>query len=239
MTDTFFISYSRQDLDYVKKLEQQLHSEGFTFWRDEHEIGGGDVWWELIKKNLENCAALIVIMSPDSAKSSWVMRETAIADYLGKTMVPLLLDGDITDPVWSICSKFHITDVTDGRLPSSNFYNHLERFAKRQKIMGGVRVDGIYLCDNSNPLFQEALRFYADETVTNFIMSNDEAISRTLGNDGDQIIYDVDDESVITFAFKSGRNMTARFKDSKLSVRIEYPNGQKDSRWYKFVPFED
>ncbi|MEO1289314.1 MAG: toll/interleukin-1 receptor domain-containing protein [Chloroflexota bacterium] len=150
MTDKFFISYSRQDLDYVKKLEQQLHSEGFSYWRDEHEIFGGDEWWELIKTNLENCVALIVIMSPASAKSSWVMRETAIADYRNKRMIPLLLDGDITDPVWSICSQYHITDVSGGRLPSPNFYNHLETFASRQKIAGGVRVDGIYLCESGN-----------------------------------------------------------------------------------------
>lgn len=232
-----FISYSRSNIDYVKKLEQRLLSEGFSIWRDNH-IQSGDAWWQVVKANLRDCAAIIVVMSERASTSPWVLRETAIADFLDKPVFPLLLSGEATGDAWGIYSFIHHTDVTGGKLPPTAFYEHLERYAPRRKIVGGVRVDGVYLCESSNPLFKEALRFYANETVTSFIMAQMENVTHTVGNDGDHLTYAVEDE-IIEFAFRSGRNMTARFKDNKLSVRVTYPNGQQDSRWYNFVPFED
>ncbi|MGB7339136.1 MAG: toll/interleukin-1 receptor domain-containing protein [Phototrophicaceae bacterium] len=232
-----FISYSRTDMDYVQKLEQRLLSEGFTVWRDNH-IQSGDAWWQVVKANLRDCAAMIVVMSPRAALSPWVLRETAIADFLNKPVFPLLLKGEPTGDAWSIYAFIHHTDVRDAYLPSTSFYDHLERYAPRRKLAGGVRVDGIYLCESSNPLFKEALRFYADETVTTFILGNDDPILYSLGNDAEQLAYTVDEDS-IQFVFRSGRDMIARFKDDKLSVRVTYPNGQKDSRWYTFMPFEE
>ena len=158
--------------------------------------------------------------------------------FLDKPVFPLLLEGEATGTAWSIYQFIHHTDVRDGSLPSSQFYDRLERYTPRQKTAGGVRVDGIYLCNTKNPLFREALRFYADESVASFIIPVNETISRKAGNESELLDYTVQDD-LIQFAFQSGRNMTARFKDSKLNVRIKYPNGQRDTRWYTFVPFED
>jgi hypothetical protein len=232
-----FISYSRIDTEYVIKLERRLLSEGFSVWRDNH-IQSGDAWWQVVKSNLNNCAAIVVVMSESAAISPWVLRETAIADFLDKPVFPLLLNGEPTGDAWSIYSFIQNTDVRNGDLPPNTFYDHLERYAPRRKLAGGVRVDGIYLCESSNPLFKEALRFYANETVTSFILPQDAHVTHFVGNDAEQLAYNVEEE-VILFAFKSGRSMFGRFKDNKLSVRVEYPNGQKDSRWYNFVPFVD
>ena len=232
-----FISYSRSDMDYIEKLEQRLLSEGFSVWRDNH-IQSGDAWWQVVKTNLKECAAMIVVMSDRAATSPWVLRETAIADFLNKPVFPLLLSGDATGDAWSIYSFIHHTDVRDGNLPSTTFYDHLARHAPRRKLAGGVRVDGVYICESTNPFFSEALRFYINETVTSFLLPQNETLTPEVGQDTEQLAYTVEDE-LISFEFKSGRNMIGRFKDSKLSVRIEYPNGQKDSRWYSFVPFEN
>lgn len=232
-----FISYSRSDMDYVEKLEQRLVSEGFSIWRDNH-IHSGDAWWQVVKANLRDCAAIIVLMSERASKSPWVLRETAIADFLEKPVFPLLLSGEASGDAWGIYSFIHHTDVRNEDLPPTSFYDHLERYAPRRKLAGGVRVDGIYLCETDNPLFKEALRFYANETVSSFIIPNNEVVNHSVGNDSENLAYQVEDE-IIQFEFKSGRNMSGRFKDSKLSVRVTYPNGQPDSRWYNFVPFEN
>lgn len=232
-----FISYSRRDMDYVEKLEQRLLSEGFSIWRDNH-IHSGDAWWQVVKANLRDCAAIIVVMSDYAAISPWVLRETAIADFLDKPVFPLLLSGEASGDAWGIYSFIHHTDVSNEDLPPTSFYDHLERYAPRRKLAGGVRVDGIYLCESDNPLFVEGLRFYANDTVSSFIIPKNEAMTYETGNDADNLAYQVEDET-IQFEFKSGRNMSGRFKDSKFSVRVTYPNGQSDSRWYNFAPFED
>ncbi len=232
-----FISYSRRDMDYVKKLEQRLHSEGFTVWRDNH-IQSGDAWWQVVKANLRDCAAIIVVMSENAAVSPWVLRETAIADFLNKPVFPLLLSGEATGDAWSIYSFIHHTRVLNGELPSASFYDHLERYAPRRKLAGGVRVDGIYLCETDNPLFKEALRFYANERVASFILKKGDDITHSAGNDADHLTYLVEDET-IQFEFKSGRNMSGRFQETKLRFRITYPDIPQETRYYTFIPFED
>src|SRR5690606_30712609 len=135
-------------------------------------------------------------------------------------------------------SFIHHTDVSDGSLPPTPFYEHLARHVPRQKITGGVRVDGVYVCDTANPLFKEALRFFTDETVTSFLLPQNEAVYHTTGIDSLQLAYTVEKESII-FSSETGRTMKGRFQEEKLSFRVTYPNGQQDSRWYSFVPFED
>ncbi|MEL7432882.1 MAG: toll/interleukin-1 receptor domain-containing protein [Chloroflexota bacterium] len=234
-----FISYSRRDTDYVEQLERRLASEGFQVWRDNH-IRTGDAWWQVVKANIESCSAIVVVMSPAAAESLWVMRETAIADYLGKRAFPLLLDGSATDDAWSIYSFVHHTDVQDGRLPDATFYDHLARFSPRRKLAGGVRVDGVYVCERSHVIFNEALRFFTNQTVASFMMRPETDIEAALGNDGDQFSYDVEsdtDEIVVTL--HSGRTMIGKFKQGELHVRVEYPNLPPDYRAYTFKPFDD
>ena len=177
-----FISYSRSDMDYIEKLEQRLISEGFGVWRDNH-IQSGDAWWQVVKTNLKDCAAIIVVMSERAASSPWVLRETAIADFLNKPVFPLVLSGDVTHDAWSIYSFIHQTDARDGNLPPSIFYDHLARHAPRRKLAGGVRVDGVDICESTNPFFSEALRFYINDSVTTFLLAQNETLTPQVGQD--------------------------------------------------------
>lgn|GEM_PF-4736084 len=232
-----FISYNRINTNYVKKLEKRLISEGFQVWCDSH-IKTGDEWWRVVKDKLSGSSAVIVIMTEPASNSPWVLRETAIADFLEKPIFPLLLGGEANAGGWSIYSFIHHTDVCGGALPVSTFYDDLARHVPRQKIAGGIRIDGIYICDTSSPLLREALRFYSNETVSTFLLGHDTPLTPSTGDDTDSQHYTAD-KKAIRFTTSNGRKMKGQFKDEQLSFRITYPNGQQDSRWYSFFPFED
>jgi hypothetical protein len=230
-----FISYSRADSDYVKKLEQRLVSEGFTVWLDKHGHSGSH-WWATLKDKLNRCAAVIVLMSEASSKSIWVMRETAIADFLEKPVFPLMLTGDIKEDAWSFYTFRNYTDVSNLALPSNAFYEDLGRVVPRQKILGGVRIDGIYLFRPANSKLCEALRFYSNQSVSHFMMNANIDIDNSLGSDKEAIVYRLAEDE-ICFE-KGGRSLFCKQKDATLAVRVEYPQGRPDFRAYEFVPFE-
>jgi TIR domain len=232
-----FISYSRHNLDYVKLLEQRLISEGFDVWRDNH-LQGGEKWWEVVKSNIKNCSAMIVVMTPEAAESLWVMRETAIADYLEKPVFPMLLSGLITLEAWSIYNFTHTLDVTNKSLPDNRFYDHLARYAPRQPRLGGVRIDGIYVCKKAESLLYECLKFNSDETVSAFMITPDEAVQHTMADDLTKHLYQVSDEA-IAINLVNGRTYICKMHEDCLKVRVEYPSASPDHRVYEFVRFEN
>jgi len=80
-----FISYSRADEGFAKKLHRALekftlpnkdgnHSTG-RFFRDEDELSGGNDVGATLKGALSESEALIIICSPNSAQSFWVNKE--------------------------------------------------------------------------------------------------------------------------------------------------------------------
>lgn len=112
-----FISYSRRDIEYVRKVVESLLERGFDVWFDA-QIEYGDNWESAIFKAIDEAAAVVVIMSPDAAASSWVPREIAYAENRGKPIFPLLLAGEVFPRL--ILTQF--ADVRAGALPRDEYY---------------------------------------------------------------------------------------------------------------------
>jgi formylglycine-generating enzyme required for sulfatase activity len=117
-----FISYAREDKTYARNLADSLHQRGFEPWMDDR-LRSGDRWWRTIDQSIQDCAAFIVVMTPDSKKSEWVEREVMLALDERKPILPLLLRGRR----FSLLGSTQFEDVTGGRMPSDNFYERLER----------------------------------------------------------------------------------------------------------------
>jgi cytochrome c-type biogenesis protein CcmH/NrfG len=90
-----FLSYSRKNARLAERLTHWLESEGHDVWRDEDDIGGGTSFSSEIERALEDCDAVLVLWSTDSAQSAWVRDEAGYGRDKGK-LIPLSLDG--TDP---------------------------------------------------------------------------------------------------------------------------------------------
>ena len=86
MTDVF-ISYKREEHDLAQRLEQALSEEGLRVWRDD-EILPGDEYRAATMRILKSCRAALVIWSPLSMASSWVLDEASTAKARG-VLVPV------------------------------------------------------------------------------------------------------------------------------------------------------
>lgn len=131
-----FISYSKQNKEYARKLADHLISQGFNVWIDD-EIEPSDEWWKKIVRAVRECVAFLVIMTPEAGTSRWVEREVMLADELGKPMFPILLKGDLhASELWALFIGKQYEDARGDKLPMERFYAKLERSAPRTSSAG-------------------------------------------------------------------------------------------------------
>lgn len=95
-----FLSYSRSDADIMLRFKSDLERQGFHVWVDEADLEIGTETWEAeIQNALEHANCLIVLMSPDSKQSKWVLRELSYAERHGIRIFPVLIRGAEIDAV--------------------------------------------------------------------------------------------------------------------------------------------
>lgn len=88
-----FISYSRKDV-WAQELGRKLRNnevsqhDVFVDYRDIHV---GVNFWDVICEKIEQCDALIYVLSPDSVKSIYCLAEVRYALALNKPILPLML----------------------------------------------------------------------------------------------------------------------------------------------------
>jgi len=120
MSGPVFISYARPDRPYVEKLAEHLSGSRIPVWFD-YELTAGDRWHQVIRNEIDRCAAFVVVMTPESEESDWVNREINRAEEKSKPIFPLLLRGDRFFRLSNIQSE----DVGDERLPTPSFIARL------------------------------------------------------------------------------------------------------------------
>jgi len=89
-----FLSYSRQDSEAMRAVQEVLRSAGFAVWTDEGLEPGAPSWVAAIQEAIEQANAFVVLLSPAAKASKWVNREIGYAEALGKPIYPLLAAGD-------------------------------------------------------------------------------------------------------------------------------------------------
>ncbi len=86
-----FISYSRKDESFARRLATSLSQLGADIWIDLEDIPAGMKWSSAIQQGLDTGDILIVIISPDSMASRNVEDEWQYYLDNGKAVVPVLL----------------------------------------------------------------------------------------------------------------------------------------------------
>jgi hypothetical protein len=90
-----FISYNRQSESITKTLAQDIEELGYTVWFD-HEISGGQVWWDQILMKIRDCDIFVFVTDQHSLDSTACKREYGYAAELGKTILPILVSGEVS-----------------------------------------------------------------------------------------------------------------------------------------------
>ena len=86
-----FISYSRKDINFARRLAGDLEKAGYVVWWDITDLRGGDDWVRVIPEAIETSDFVIVVLSPDSTVSEWVRKEYTQALSLRKRIIPIML----------------------------------------------------------------------------------------------------------------------------------------------------
>ncbi len=88
MTDVF-ISYSRQDGDFVRRLFDIIQAKGRDAWVDWQSIDYSTKWWEAICEGIDQANNFVFVISPHSLDSKYCHDELVYARSKGKRTIPL------------------------------------------------------------------------------------------------------------------------------------------------------
>jgi hypothetical protein len=109
-----FISYSHDDLEFVRHLIADLQAAGVNIYIDQTGLRPGTPDWDqALRDAIHDAEAVLLIASPSSRRSRFVRDELAIAKVGKKTIYPVWADGE----EWSDCIPmgFGSTQYIDAR----------------------------------------------------------------------------------------------------------------------------
>lgn len=182
-----FISYSRDDLEFVRYLRALLEGEGFHVWIDEGRLEVGTTWWKEIERNIDACNAFLVVMSPTSEESMYVNNELLRALNQNKPVFPILLRGG----GFSMLASLQYEDMTaglDGRL-SAGFLKRLRAHLvtdRPTRVRIGVIQGDITAMPADVAVFKYAKSFHgADAAAAKALSDADvplEGLSKEIGS---------------------------------------------------------
>src|SRR5438093_2296601 len=85
-----FISYSRKDKEFVRRLDEELKRRGREAWVDWEGIPPGDTWEKTIYGAIESTDTFVFVLTPDSVASEICGKEIAHAASNNKRLVPIV-----------------------------------------------------------------------------------------------------------------------------------------------------
>lgn len=121
-----FISHSSQDNDQAIKVRDWLRANGwgevFLDLDPAHGLAPGQRWQEELKRAGENCAAVVVLVSPNWVASRWCQTEFLVADQLGKRIFPVFIaPTSFADLPLELKAKFQLADISTPEKEAEGF----------------------------------------------------------------------------------------------------------------------
>ncbi len=146
-----FLSYSRRDSDFVRRLHARLSQDGRDIWVDWEDIPLSADWWKEIREAIEATDTFVFVISPDSLASPICHFEIAHAIDHNKRLVPVLR---------GLISEQEMLDALAKRKLDQNMLNTLagrdmERLA-RDNWQAISRHNWIAFDDNSDAAFENS-----------------------------------------------------------------------------------
>ncbi|MBZ0305137.1 MAG: UvrD-helicase domain-containing protein, partial [Anaerolineae bacterium] len=114
-----FVSYAHVNKLLVMEIANLLTEGGQSVWFD-HRLLPGEVWKEVLLKEISQCEIFVYVLSPDSVTSEWCQWEFEKAVEFEKPILPILLQRDtqIPDTLKEI-EKYQFADFSDGVNPAT------------------------------------------------------------------------------------------------------------------------
>ena len=86
-----FISYSRNDMDFVRDLRDALTRRGYVVIVDNMDLAAGATWGNAISLAIEDADAFVFVISPDSVMwGAYCREDLAHAVAYDKRLIPIV-----------------------------------------------------------------------------------------------------------------------------------------------------
>lgn len=109
-----FLSYGREAevVEFVKKLKRDLEADGFGVWLDQNDIPAGCDWHAAIGSGLDQCRALLAVVTPKYVTSRYCTSELYTADGDSKLIFPIFYaDTDLSSSERARGVKYVISGI--------------------------------------------------------------------------------------------------------------------------------
>jgi WD40 repeat protein len=154
-----FVSYSRKDIEFAKRLTEELKKNNMEFWVDWDGIPPTVDFMKKIEKGIEESDAFLFLISPDSVKSKVCGEELAHAVKNGKRLIPLI-----------------VRDVKSENLPEALSHINWISFREQdnfdesfQKLLLGINTDFEWV-DVHSRLLVRALEWEQENKDKSFLL---------------------------------------------------------------------
>ncbi|MFG6100075.1 TIR domain-containing protein [Leptothoe sp. ISB3NOV94-8A] len=107
-----FISYSRSDSEFARRLNDTLQIQGKTTWFDQESISFGVDFQQEIYRGIASTDNFLFVISPQAVNSPYCADEVAYAASLNKRFIPLLYQSVDTQQLPPELAKIHWIDFS-------------------------------------------------------------------------------------------------------------------------------
>lgn len=132
-----FLSYSRRDLTAMNRLRDDMRNAGLRVWTDENLTPGTSSWQAAIEEAIERAVCVVVLFTPDSRQSEWVMAELQYARMQKVVIVPVLMRGDESRSIPMAFANWQWLDLredTKYQHGLAKLVNAIEVYVQRKQV---------------------------------------------------------------------------------------------------------
>ena len=138
-----FLSYARDDAASARRIAEALRSTGLEVWFDENELRGGDTWDAKIRKQIDECALFVAVISKNTEERAkgyfrleWKLAvdQTHLLAEGVPFIAPVVID-DTRENGASVPAEFLRVQWTrlPGALPTPQFVEQVKRLLDAPK----------------------------------------------------------------------------------------------------------
>ena len=153
-----FISHSSKDKEIAEIICNSLEAHGIKCWIAPRDICGGEDWSAAITDAIRNSKVFIVVFSKNSAQSTQVPREIALADKTHSRIIPYKIDD---------------TELSD----SFEYYLTTNHWVNASAASGNYNVEGLVAAVTSSLAVDTGANVTVNNVVINMASINQSFVS--------------------------------------------------------------
>jgi serine/threonine protein kinase len=133
-----FLSHSSGDADAARELRAELEAVGYSCWMAPDDVDGTDPWAEQILRAVQDCRAMLVLISSHANQSPHVSREVNLALGRKRAVLPIRIEN--VQPEASLEYLLSLVQRVDAFPPPIT--NHKDRILRRLSAIVPLRPPG-------------------------------------------------------------------------------------------------